>query len=77
MITNIDTLLLVSDLSRRGLQVAETIYRLVPDFMKTPETWLILNRISSPEISNQGTTASKVALLGWLPEDEIIRNHDI
>lgn len=78
VIGRVDNLLLVSDLSRKGLQVAETICCLAPAFMDSPECGLILNRIRSEKELQYILADQKLplSLIGWLPEDETISRYD-
>ena len=76
----VDTLLLVSDCSRRGIQAVGRIAEMVNELNLKPETMgLIVNRAPNgalndgvlEEIANQGLT-----LLGVLPQDEAVYEAD-
>lgn len=77
---HMDTLLLVSDCSRRGIQAVGRIAQMVKEMKLNPKTMkLIVNRAPGgvlnegikEEIANQG-----LDLLGVLPQDETIYEYD-
>ena len=77
---HVDTLLLVSDCSRRGIQAVGRIAKMVEDLNLKPSTMgLIVNRAPGgilnegvkEEIANQGLT-----LVGVLPQDEAVFEAD-
>lgn len=74
VISCVDRLLLVSDLSVKGLRVAETVHRVASESAHFRQSGLVLNRVrSEEELSRAGTT---LPLLGWLPEDDTVYRFD-
>lgn len=80
ILPSVDTVILVSDCSRRGIQAVGRIARLVPECGLKPKTvGLIVNRAPGgvlnegvqEEIQNQGLT-----LLGVVPQDEGVYEFD-
>lgn len=80
IVENIDTLFLISDCSRRGIQAVGRIRRLVDELkLKVGQIFLIVNRApegklnsgTMEEIKNQG-----LDLLGVVPMDTIIYEYD-
>ena len=77
---HVDTLLLVSDCSRRGIQAVGRIAKMVEDLnLKPTNMGLIVNRAPGgvlnegvkEEIANQG-----LKLVGVLPQDELVYQYD-
>jgi CO dehydrogenase maturation factor len=77
---HMDTLLLVSDCSRRGVQAVGRVARMVEEMKLNPKTMkLIINRAPGgvlndgikEEIANQG-----LDLIGVIPQDETIFEYD-
>ena len=80
ILPKIDTLLLVSDCSRRGIQAVGRIAKLAQDLGLTPKTvGLIVNRAPSGEL-NEGIKEEielqGLNLLGVVPHDEMIYEYD-
>lgn len=69
-------LVLVSDLSAKGLNVARTIHNVAREAVKCTRAGLIINRVRQSEHDNV-TLPADIALLGIIPECEEIRNADI
>jgi len=76
VIANIDRLFLVSDLSQKGLRVAETVHRVASASSRFRQAGLILNRVRSEEEFNRIRTDTALPIRGWIPEDETIRRFD-
>lgn len=76
VISSVDRLLLVSDLSQKGLRVAETVYRVAATSASFKEAGLILNRVRSEEALSTALTGTDLPLLGSLPEDDTIFSFD-
>ncbi len=72
VLANIDKLLLVSDLSQKGLRVAEMIQRVAAASDNFKESSLIINRVSSEEGLKKFLAGSNLPLSGFLPEDKTI-----
>ncbi len=73
----IDLLLLVSDLSAKGLAVAETIAKVADKTIKGHKTALILNRVRERAEADSVARKTDIPILGYLPEDETVRSFDI
>ncbi|MBN2283030.1 MAG: AAA family ATPase [Deltaproteobacteria bacterium] len=75
----VDYLLIVSDLSAKGIAVSRTIWHLIHDnrALSPRGVGLVLNRGRSDREVSEVLRDSPVELLGWIPEDEHIRNLDI
>ncbi len=76
VLASIDQLLLVSDLSQKGLRVAEMILRVAAASDNFKESSLILNRVYSEEGLKKFLAGSNLPLAGFLPEDKIIGSFD-
>ena len=79
VIDYIDQLILVSDLSVKGVRVAESIREVAVRNLKINQVQLLLNRVNR---SREGKNVEKIAglsdlpVLGWLPEDETVFDFD-
>jgi CO dehydrogenase maturation factor len=74
----VDHLLMVSDTSAKGVNVAKTIKHLAEDnkAVNYKSIGMILNRVrDESEIQNIRKDVS-INILGWLPEDDLIREFD-
>ena len=76
VISSVDRLLLVSDLSRKGLRVAETVYRVAATSVNFKEAGLILNRVRSEEALSTALAGTDLPHLGSLPEDDTVYSFD-
>jgi CO dehydrogenase maturation factor len=70
-------LILVSDASAKGLNVAKTIQTVSGTAIAYDKAGLILNRIRGKEEMERLFIPSGLNCLGWVPEDDIIRSYDI
>ena len=70
-------LVLVSDLSVKGIQVAKTIQDVSKTSVPYRQSGLILNRLRIGEDKADINIPYDVKYLGWIPEDDIIREYDI
>ncbi len=70
-------LLLVSDASAKGLNVVKTINQVSNAAVDHEQSGLILNRIRGNKELDLITISSELNCLGWIPEDDAIRNCDI
>ena len=70
-------LVLVSDASRKGLHVAETIRQVADEAVDYEEAGLIVNRIYGPAEFEAIAVSPSLCVLGWVPEDETVRNADM
>ena len=72
----VDTLLLVSDPTARGVKVAEAIKEVADGAMRYGRAGLVLNRVRDEAEAARLAESTSLTLLGWLPEDETIRLFD-
>ena len=76
----VDTLILVSDCSRRGIQAAGRAAVLVEDLKLKPETLkLVVNRAPNGEIAEgilEEIKNQNLDLLGTIPQDEAVYHYD-
>jgi CO dehydrogenase maturation factor len=70
-------LILVSDASAKGLNVVQTINRVSDESIEYKKSGLILNRLRSAKERDRVTVPEELNYLGWVPEDDVIRNVDI
>ncbi|MDZ4131958.1 MAG: cobyrinic acid a,c-diamide synthase, partial [Dethiobacteria bacterium] len=68
--------LLVSDLSLKGLRVAETVHHVAAQTGNFKRSGLIINRVRTGEELARALTNTNLPLLGSLPEDETIYDYD-
>lgn len=80
VVQNIDTLFLVSDCSRRGIQVVGRIRRLVDELeLKIGQIFLIVNRAPEGKLNDgikEEIANQKLDLLGVVPMDPMIYDYD-
>lgn len=76
VMAHVDRLLLVSDLSQKGLRVAETVHRVAGQSAGFRQSGLVLNRVRSEEELSRAAASTALPLLGWLPEDETVYRFD-
>jgi CO dehydrogenase maturation factor len=77
VLSTVTHLLLVSDASAKGLKVIETIGAVAGQAVHYEKAGLLLNRIRSEEEKSRLSLPSSIPLLGWVPEDDSIRDADI
>ncbi len=70
-------LILISDLSVKGIRVASTIYDVAGEAVRFDRAGLIINRVRNPEEIKRITLPENIPFLGIIPEDSEIRNADI
>ncbi|MBC2716580.1 MAG: AAA family ATPase [Desulfobacteraceae bacterium] len=70
-------LILVSDASAKGLNVAKTIKKVSDTAIEYEKTGLILNRLRSKDEYEKLVIPAELDCLGWVPEDDTIRSFDI
>ena len=77
---HVDTMLLISDCSRRGIQAAARIAELVKDLeLKPTNLYLIVNRAPEGELNSgvlEEIQKHGLPLLGVLPQDELVYQYD-
>lgn len=72
-----DYMLLVSDLSAKGLRVAHDIVEVAQkDSGNNPQFGLLINRVINPEEILAVKKSAKLDIIGWIPEDGTIRTFD-
>lgn len=76
VIKKLDNLILLSDLSAKGLQVADTIKRVADDSIQYSEVSLLVNRVSNEKELEGISRSTSLPLNGWIPEDATIRRYD-
>jgi CO dehydrogenase maturation factor len=72
----VDQLLLVSDLSQKGLSVAATIHQVAAQMDHFRQTGLVINRLRSERELDVALRATNLNYLGYLPEDNTISDYD-
>ncbi len=70
-------LILVSDASAKGLNVVKTINQVSDESIEYKKSGLILNRLRSIKEKERVSVPEELNYLGWIPEDDTIRNKDI
>ena len=70
-------LILVSDASKKGLNVVQTIQTVSKNAIQYEQVGLILNRLRSQDEMNSLKVSPELNCLGWVPEDDTIRSCDI
>jgi CO dehydrogenase maturation factor len=77
VLSTVTHLLLVSDASAKGLNVIETIGTVAGLAVHYEKASLLLNRIRGEGEKNRLSLPPAIPLIGWVPEDDGIRNADI
>jgi CO dehydrogenase maturation factor len=77
VLATVTHLLLVSDASAKGLKVIETIGSVAGQAVHYEKVGLLLNRIRGEGEKNRLSLPPEIPLIGWVPEDDGIRNADI
>jgi len=72
----VDTLILVSDTSAKGLRVARDVRDVAEDAMREHRAFLLLNRIRSEQEAQAVSSSTDLRVAGWLPEDDTVRRFD-
>ncbi len=73
---SVDTLLLISDTSLKGMKVAASIAEAARDADTCGETFFLLNRVRPEENPETLAFSWGRQLCGWLPEDETVHIFD-
>ena len=73
VMTAVTHLLLISDASKKGLEVARTILSVADQAVGYAQAGLIINRIRGEKEFKTLQIPEPLSCLGWIPEDEIIR----
>ena len=69
-------LILVSDPTVKGIQVAQAIQKVARKISPRTKAGLLLNKIRSEEELKQIRAQTKLNIIGWAPEDDTIREFD-
>ncbi len=77
VLATVTHLLLVSDASGKGLKVIETIGTVAGQAVHYEKAGLLLNRIRGEGEKNRLSLPPAIPLIGWVPEDDGIRDADI
>jgi CO dehydrogenase maturation factor len=70
-------LILVSDASVKGLNVAATIQQVSEGIIQYEKTGLIVNRLRGTHEYESLVAPGNLMCMGWVPEDDTIRNGDM
>jgi CO dehydrogenase maturation factor len=70
-------LLLVSDTSMKGLQVAETLRRVAEEAVSYRKLGLVINRARDEDDYRRCASGTSLPVLGWIPEDDTVREFDV
>ncbi|MDI7251270.1 MAG: cobyrinic acid a,c-diamide synthase, partial [Actinomycetota bacterium] len=73
---SVSHLLLVSDVTAKGIKVAESIREVAEEAVDYRKLGLIVNRVRDPEEARAVCESTVLPLLGFLPEDETVREFD-
>lgn len=76
VVSSVNRLFLVTDLSQKGLRVAETVHRVASTSGKFNEIGLIINRVTSEDALKKTLKDITLPLVGNLPEDKTISSFD-
>jgi len=77
VLSTVSHLLLVSDASAKGLKVTETIGCVAGQAVHYEKAGLLLNRIRGAGEKERLSLPAAIPLVGWVPEDDGIREADI
>ncbi len=77
VLATVTHLLLVSDASAKGLKVTGTIGTVAGLAVHYEKAGLLLNRIRDEGEKNRLSLPPEIPLIGWVPEDDEIRDADI
>lgn len=69
-------LLLVSDVTAKGLRVAESIHKVAAQAVAYRKVGLLLNRVRDEEEATRLLAECGLPYLGYVPEDATVRDHD-
>lgn len=73
---SVSHLLLVSDVTAKGLRVAESIREVAEEAVNYKKLGLILNRVRDPSEARKAGDMTCLPLLGVVPEDKTVREFD-
>lgn len=73
---SVSHLLLVTDTALKGLRVAESIRGVADDAVDYRKLGLLINRVRREEEVHSLASRTNLPLLGWIPEDDTVREFD-
>jgi CO dehydrogenase nickel-insertion accessory protein CooC1 len=73
---SVSHLLLVSDSALKAVRVAESIRKVADDAVNYRKLGLLINRARGGEDARQLASRTDLPLLGWIPEDDTVREFD-
>lgn len=73
---NVTNLLLITDTSARGRSVAETIANVAKRAIKHKKLGLLINKARNRKEAASFRSMTKLPVIGWIPDDDIIRRFD-
>jgi CO dehydrogenase maturation factor len=73
---SVSHLLLVSDTTLKALRVAESIRKVADEAVNYSKLGLLVNRARSEEDARKLASHSDLPMLGWIPEDDTVREFD-
>ena len=76
VMASVNNLVLVSDVSAKGIKVAETIKKVAKKVTGQDAIGLLINRARSEKEISQIRSHTKLNIIGSIPEDETIRKFD-
>ncbi|MHA1264033.1 MAG: AAA family ATPase [Candidatus Helarchaeota archaeon] len=77
VVEDINVLLIITDPSFRGIQTANSIYKMAKKFTKATHIGLIINKITDPLIIETLCPHTPLPLLGTIPLDPLITEFDL
>ena len=77
VMAKVSHLILVSDASAKGINVAKTIQTVSKTAIDYEKAGLILNRLRNKNEYEKLIIPAEIDCLGWVPEDDSIRSYDI
>jgi CO dehydrogenase maturation factor len=76
VLSGIDFILLVSDTSGKGIQVAETIEKVARQMGSKGKAGLVVNRVRDEREVATARERTSLDVIGWIPEDDTVRAFD-
>ena len=73
---SVDTLVLVSDTTLKGIRVVASIEKVAKDAVDYSDIVFLLNRVRSQSELDSLRDRSELKVSGWIPEDETVRHFD-
>lgn len=76
VIADVDYLLLVCDTSVKSLRVAGAVQDVIASLDHSPGVGLLINRVRDPGELSALRQKTRLPVVGWIPDDDIIRRFD-